>query len=433
MRRRLQTHFELPYGRSETVGFELADRNLSFFIKRQKLAPLRNFRESLLRALKNPIHSVPFDRLAKKAKNVVLIVDDLTRLTPQKQVLPTMLELLCSNRVKDDKIEIMIGLGSHRAMTETEITDRLGPEITERFTVSQHDCLDEERLVNLGTTRLGIPALVNKTVVDADLVLAVGNIVPHNAAGWAGGAKLILPAVCGAKSIGMLHVAAGKVKPIWKLVATLDNPIRGCINETAQLAGLKAVVNTVLNHDDNVVGLFAGDPIHAHRAGVRAASKVYCHKVNELADIVICSTYPADIDYWQAGKGLDYANLGVKKGGTIVLITPCPERISPAHTGLTARATESYSTLLDAVDRGQIENPSVAGFLLMHSQLLEHASVICYSQGLTEEDKQALGFTHAPTVEEAVQMALKRHGDRARVGVLECGEVVPIAPRARLR
>jgi nickel-dependent lactate racemase len=385
-----------------------------------------------VKALKNPINSVPIDRMAKKGKRVVVIVDDLTRLTPQKNILPTILEFLCSNRVEEDNVEIMIGLGSHRAMTKAEITDRVGPEVAERFTVSQHDCLDEKGLVNLGTTTLGIPALVNKTVADADLVLAVGNIVPHNAAGWAGGTKMILPAVSGAKSIGTLHTEAGKIKPISKLVATLDNPIRHCMNEIARKAGLKAVVNTVLNHDDEVSGLFVGDPVRAHRAGVAAASEVFCQEVDDLADVVICSSYPADIDYWQAGKALDYASLGVRRGGTIILITPCPERISPAHSGLTSRATESYSSLLGAVERGEIENPSVAGFLLMHSQLLEHANVICYSRGLTGEDMRGLGFTNASTIEEAIQMALKRHGERARIGVLECGEVVPIAPRSRL-
>jgi len=349
-----------------------------------------------------------------------------------RKILPTILELLCSNGVEEGHVEIIVGLGSHRAMTDAEIANRVGPEIAERFTVSQHDCLNEERLVNLGGTELGIPVQVNKTIVDADLVLGVGNIVPHSSAGWSGGTKAILPAVSGARPIGMLHVEAGKVRPIWKLAAALDNPIRRCMNEAARLAGLRAVVNTVLNHEDSVIGVFAGDPVQAHRAGVTAASEVFCHKVDELADIVICSTYPADIDFWQAGKALAYANLGVRKDGTIILITPCPERISPAHPGLTARATESYSTLLRAVERGEIEDPSTAGFLLMHSQLLEHAHVICYSRGLTEEDKRGLGFEHASTVEQAIHMAVSRHGLQARVGVLECGEVVPVAPRNSL-
>lgn len=425
-------HFKLPYGRHHSVEFDVPDENVAFFVERKKLPAVRDVRQSVSEALKKPIESPPFDRMAKKGDKVVVIVDDLTRPTPQKDVLPTVLEQLCSNRVSEDNIEIMIGLGTHRPMTDAEVVDRLGPEVAERFTVSNHDYLDEKKLVNLGTTALGIPALVNKTVVEADLVVSVGNIVPHNAAGWGGGAKMILPGVCGEESVGMLHIAAGKVKPISKLVATLDNPMRGGINEIARKAGLKAIVNTVLNNEDKVVRVFAGEPVQAFRKGVATAREVFCQKVDEPADVIIFSTYPADIDYWQGMKALDFAHVGVRKGGTIVLITPCPERISPTHPSFKTRATESYAKLLDAVEKKEIEDLPVAGALLMHSQIIEHANIICYSTGLTDEDNRALGFEHASTVEEAIQTALKRHGERARVGVLECGEVVPAAPRARL-
>jgi hypothetical protein len=122
------------------------------------------------------------------------------------------------------------------------------------------------------------------------------------------------------------------------------------------------------------------------------------------------------------------AHVGVRKGGTIVFITPCPEGTSPAHPSFKGRATESYSKLLDAVNKNEIEDLPAAGALLMHSQMREHANIICHSTGLKEEDKRSLGFEHASTIDEAVQTALKRCGDRARVGVLECGEVVPVAP-----
>jgi nickel-dependent lactate racemase len=57
---------------------------------------------------------------------------------------------------------------------------------------------------------------------------------------------------------------------------------------------------------------------------------------------------------------------------------------------------------------------------------LERAEVICYSNGLTEEDKKALGFKHANTVEEAMEMAFKSQGKDAKVGILKCGEILPI-------
>lgn len=425
-------HFKLPYGHYQKAEFDVPDRNLAFYVERKRLPPVSNVHHSVTDALKAPIGIPPLGRLAKRGDKVLVLVDDLTRPTPQNEILPTVLDELCSGGLSDDDVEIIIGLGTHRPMTDAEIIDHLGPEVAERFEVSNHDCKDERRLVNLGTTELGIPALVNKTVTEADLVIAVGNIVPHNAAGWGGGGKMILPGVCGEDSVGMLHIASGKVKPIGKLVATLENPMRRDIEIIARKAGLKAIVNTVLNNEDKVVRVVAGELGHAFREGVGTARQVFCPDVPEVADVIIFSTYPADIDYWQAMKALDFAHVGVRKGGTIVLTTPCPERISPTHPSFKARATESYSKLLDAVNRNEIEDLPAAGALLMHAQMREHANIICYSTGLTEDDKRALGFDHASTVDEAVQMALKRHGDRARVGVLECGEVVPVAPRPDL-
>ena len=141
---------------------------------------------------------------------------------------------------------------------------------------------------------------------------------------------------------------------------------------------------------------------------------------------MVLSSYPADIDYWQALKALDFAHVGVRKGGTVILITPCPERISPTHSTFHAYATKDYREILEAISRKTINDLPAAGALLMHSQILEHANVICYSTGLREDDKRMLGFEHAASIEEAMQMALTRHGERARIGVLECGEVVPI-------
>jgi nickel-dependent lactate racemase len=424
---RIKVHFKLPFGHHQKVEFDVPDKNLAYYVERKKLPSVSDVGDSVAEALKRPIGVPPLSKLVKRNDKVVVLVDDLTRPTPQNEVLPPILEELCADGRSVDNVQIMIALGTHRAMTDAEIVDHLGPEVAERFEVTNSECKNDSRLVNLGMTELGIPAIVDKTVVEADFVLGVGNIVPHNAAGWGGGGKIILPGVCGEESVGMLHIAAGKVKPIGKLVATLDNPMRRDIDIIARKAGLKAIVNTILNNEDKVVRVLAGDPEQAFREGVATARQVYCQDVPELADIVIFSTYPADIDYWQAMKALDFAHVGVKKGGTIVLMTPCTERISPTHPSFKARATEPYLKLLESVNRGEFGDLPVAGALLMHSQILGRAKIICYSTGFTEEDIQALGFEHALTVEDAIKMAFKRHGEHARVGVIECGEVVPVA------
>jgi nickel-dependent lactate racemase len=418
-------HFKIPYAH-QTVEFDVPDRNLAFYIHRSNMRPAKSAQELVIDALKQPYGTPRINQLAKGKDKIVVLVDDITRPTPVKEVLPVVLEQLCSDRVKEDQVEIIIGLGTHRPMSDSETKDHLGPEVVERFTISNHDFKDETKLLNLGTTELGIPALVNKSVVDADFVLSVGNIVPHNAAGWGGGAKMILPGVSGEESVGMLHIAAGKVRPIKDLVATLDNPMRRDINAIAKKAGLKVIVNTVLNSEDKPIRVFAGEPQQAFREGVGTARQVFCQNVTELADVIVFSTYPADIDYWQAMKALDFAHVGVRKGGTIVLLTPCPERISPTHSTFGQYATKSYKEITEAIENRVIKDLPAAGALLMHSQLREHANIICCSTGLTEEDTRSLGFERASTIDDAMRMAMKRHGDLARVGVLECGEVVPV-------
>ena len=418
-------HFIIPYGR-ENVGFDVPDRNLAFFVHRSHLPATENVNQSIVEAMRQPYGIPSISKLASGKDRIVVLVDDLTRPTPLKKILPSVLQEICTNGIKADKIKIIIGLGTHRPMSDAEIADHLGPEIAENFEISNHNYKDDSQLVNLGATELGIPAVVNKEVIEADFVLSIGNIVPHNAAGWGGGAKMILPGVSGEQSVGMLHIAAGKVKPVGNLVATLDNPMRRDINTIAKKAGLKAIVNTVLNNEDETVRVVAGEPEQAFNEGVKTARSVFCQNIPELADAIIFSTYPADIDYWQAMKALDFAHVGVKKGGTIILITPCPERISPMHSVFAQYATKSFNEILQAIEKKTIEDLPAAGALLMHAQILEHANIICYSTGLTEEDTRSIGFERALTIEDAIRKVMSRHGDHARIGVLECGEVVPV-------
>jgi nickel-dependent lactate racemase len=169
-----------------------------------------------------------------------------------------------------------------------------------------------------------------------------------------------------------------------------------------------------------------GHPIKAFREGVKKAEKIYCHVVPDHADIMIVSSYPADIDYWQAIKPLDFASVAVKKGGTIILVTPCPDRISPTHPIFRERATLGYNENLRAIEKEEIDDLIAGCSLLLHAQILERAEVICYSEGLTEEDKRALGLKHANTMDEALKMAFRSQGEEAKVGILKCGEILPV-------
>ena len=417
----------LPYGKKETIAVEIPDENLYYIANRGEASALKELEKEIKEGLKRPIGVPSLLKMVNKDSKVVILVDDVTRPTPQRLILPVLLDGLNEAGVPDKNIEVIIALGTHRAMTESEINDRYGKEIAERVSIINHEYENEDTLVNMGKTALGTPISVNKKVCEADFVIGVGNIVPHCYAGWAGGGKIIQPGVCGEKTTEMTHLLAAQlIRKEW-IAGNLNNDVRQEIDAVALKAGLKLIINTVLNQEDEISYLAIGSPIEAFKEGVKTAEKMYCQKVPGYADIVIVSSYPADIDYWQAEKALSYAMMGVKPGGTVIFITPCPERISPVHGKLfEERAKLSYEENLKAIKRKEIEDVIGGAGLLIHSHLMEHAEVICYSDGLRDEDKEALGFKQADSIEEAVEMALKNQGKKAKIGVLACGDIIPL-------
>ena len=339
--------------------------------------------------------------------------------------MPPILDELREAGVSEDQVEVIVALGTHRPMRRSEMEAKFGGEVLDRVEVRNFDCNDEAELIDIGKTPTGVEVVVSRRVYEADLAIGVGNIVPHCYAGWAGGGKIVQPGVCGVETIEETHIAAGMTRPIFKIAGDPDNRVRRMIDEVAMKSGLRFIVNTVLNERDEVCSLAVGHPLKAFREGIREAEKLYCRGIPHRADIVVVSGHPADIDYWQALKPTDYACLGVRPGGVIILVSPCPEGVSPVHGELRDMGLLTYDEALEAYRRGEIEDGVAAAALMIHAQIRGHAKIICVSHGLSEGDKEALGFEHADSVEEALEMALKEMGEKAEIGVIKCGDILP--------
>ena len=136
---------------------------------------------------------------------------------------------------------------------------------------------------------------------------------------------------CGARTTAATHGRLADY-PALSFLDAENSPIRLEIERVARQAGLRFIVNTVLDAEARIAGVFAGDPVAAHRAGVAFARGVWTAVIPDLADIVVASSYPADIDFWQAQKTLHFMECAVKRGGDLILLTPCPEGISGGST-----------------------------------------------------------------------------------------------------
>lgn len=411
----------LTYGMNRIL-LEIPEVNFLYAIKPRNIPSAIEERKIIQESLRLPIFASPLREQVKKDMKIIIVGDDLTRATPREKIFPVLLNELNRGGIPDRDITVLIGLGTHRYMTKEEIEKCFGRETTERVLILNHEWKEPQNLVRMGSTPGGVPIEVNRLVLEADFLIAVGSIVPHCYAGYGGGGKAIQPGICSWETTGKTHILPMEKDLYLKIAGQVENDVRREIEMVAEVVGLRFIINVVMNDKCEILQTVAGDPVVAHRKGVEVAKNVYERKIPALADIVLVSAYPADIDYWQGIKPLSYAQKGLKEGGSSILVAPFPEGISSVHSDLKKFATLPYRELKKMVQNGAFEDLVCVATLLLHAKIMEYSrEVICVSDGLSIEDKEALGFKHAGTIQEALEVALKTQGREARIGIIDCG------------
>ncbi len=316
----------LPYGKTD-VCVRVPARNLLGTIEPADRQGVADAKAEVERALKDPIPvgSKRLSEIATPESKVAIVVDDSTRKAPtEMMILPVLAELNLAG-VKDENITVIFGCGTHRAVKPEEATAMLGAEVIKRIKAVSHDCKATD-LINLGTTKThGNKVLVNRIFAEADVRVILGDVGFHYYAGYGGGRKSVLPAVCGEETIKhnhamLLHASArtGNLE---------DNPVHQDMTEAAQLAKVDFVLNVVENKKGEIVKAFAGDLEQVFREAVMLVDEMFRVIIDRRADILVVSAggYPADMNLYQAYKALDNALDAVKRGGVIILVAECPE------------------------------------------------------------------------------------------------------------
>ncbi len=410
-----QVEVRLPYGEGQ-VTLRMAAERLQGVYAPNAAPAMADVAAEVRRALAEPIGGPGLAELARGKGRVVIVADDATRPTPTDLILPVMLDALNAAGVADAQITVLIALGTHRPMTEAEIAVKFGPKVTGRVRVVNHEPFDPARLVDLGVTPGGVHVTVNRMVVEADLVLGVGSIVPHHIPGFSGGAKIIQPGVCGERTTGEVHLLS--VRRPQSLLGALENQVRREMEEIAERAGLRAILNTVLDSQGRVVGAVYGEPRAAFRRGVALSQAVYGVRVSGLAQVVVAGSHPCDSEFWQAHKTLYAAELCVEPGGTILIVTPCPEGVSATHGDLLHFAGGTFEEIDAAIRAGQVHDLTAGALALAWANTRRRAQVWLVSGGIGAEQARAIGFTPYADAQAALDAALARHGAAARVTVL---------------
>ncbi len=378
-------------------------------------------RAALLNALQTPTGAPSLREILRASHRVCIAFTDLTRATPNERIIPWLLDFL-EDLVPRENITLLNQLGTHRPNTRAELEAMLTPEVVANYRVLNHEPENPAALVQLGTTRDGTPALINRHLVEADVRIITGFIEPHFFAGFSGGPKGIMPGCAGLKTVMSNHGATNIGHPRAAFGITEGNPLWEELRDIALRAGASFLLNVSLNEQKQITGVFAGDLLAAHKAGCEFVRQSAMQKVKAPFEIVVTtnSGFPLDLNLYQGVKGMSAAARIVQEHGTILLACECREGVpagSPLDRLLRSSATaEEILAMLSTPGFVRPEQWQAQ----IQALIQRKAHVLVYSS-LPDDVVRACHLTPCHDISHSVAERLERLGPQARVAVLPQG------------
>lgn len=280
--------------------------------------------EEIKQAIQNPVGTPPLGELAAGKKTVCIAFDDLTRPTPAYEIAPHVIAELRAAGIADENILFVAAYGCHYQMNGMEVAKKLGQETVRRHPWINHNIW--ENLADLGATKAGNQILVNTYYHKADLKITLSGLKAHGTPGYGGGPKLILPGVCGMKTIRYMHETIRRAsRPYMKdgvpIFRMWENEQRQDMIEAARKVNVQFSVQTVYNQDRRPVRVVAGDIVTAHHQAARYAVNHLATEYAKDADVIVVNAYPKGA---QLHEHFGWGSRGLKDGGSIVVINQNP-------------------------------------------------------------------------------------------------------------
>jgi len=420
------TSVTLPYGVGG-ITCKVPTRKIRAILEPREIEPIGRPEEIVEKALKEPIGGAKSLReLVRGKRSVLVITSDQTRPVPSRMTLPILLKEIKSERVDAD---LLIATGLHSPPSKGEMAEKYGNENLERFSnVLLHRSGEGDEQFRAGKLSTGLELYVNKELAkEGQLVIAEGFIEPHFFAGFTGGPKSILPGVAWAGSIMSNHSAERIDDPLSRSGILRGNPIQEEIREASSKAGLRFVLNVILDEEKNVARAVAGETIAAHEVGCGIVSAH--NKVSALpSEIVVTSNngFPLDRNLYQMVKGLSAAAPVAKRGGVIIIVGGCVDGVGHKKFQVMLEESESPGELLGKIRSGEINEEDQWEAQIL-AKVLEIAKVIIVSDGLKRSVVEGMHMLHATTLEEALDRAFELTGRDSKVTFLPRGPATIVA------
>jgi lactate racemase len=411
---------KLKYGKEE-IQLILPDKNILQVINLKEQEVLSNPEEKLKYLLNNPIGSPSLKELIfqKKAQKILIMVNDITRPTPYKVILPPLLKELEEIGVNKEDIRFIIATGIHRDNSKEELSNIFGEDLIFAYKFINHNA-DNPDLRYLSKLKSGNELWINPIISEADFIITTGVIVPHYFAGFSGGRKSILPGICGRKTIEANHSKmihsnsrAGNLK---------DNPVHQEMQEAAEKVGVDFNINVVINENHKIIEIVAGGLFESWQKGVEVCKKIYLYPIERKAEVVIASAggYPKDINVYQAQKALDNAYQAVKPGGTIILLAECTEGYGEPIFERWIKEAESPEDIIKRIKKKFVLGGHKAYGI---ARVVKEVEVILISS-LPDNKVRKLFFIPMRNISQAIDYIKNKYGKDFQVYILPSGNTV---------
>ena len=416
--------YRVPYGKGY-LEFELPPGMRGTVVVSNQAEPLADVEGAIADALAKPVGSPPLREMAGQGDaaslTACIVFTDVTRSSPDELLVSALLRELEAAGVRDENITLLCGIGMHRPSTHAEKAAKLGQAIVDRYRVIDSEPQNPDALVGLGVTSGGVPVSAHRAAVEADLLIATGLVEPHQYAGYSGGRKTLAVGAAGEPLIAHTHGPAFVDHPGTRLGRIEGNPFHEAVTEAARRAGLQFIINVVLDGENRIVCVKAGEPEATFQELVAFARSVYEVPVPRQYDVAIGGVgFPKDANLYQASRAASYLFFAptcvVRPGGFLIIPARCEEGagdgVGEQRFLAAMRDAPDVQYILD--DARQNGYPPGQQRAFVMAKVLEGVRVIIVGSECPDV-VEACKMDAVPTMEEALALTARELGDELEV------------------
>jgi len=297
-------------------------------------------------------------RIAPGAR-VLAIIPDKTRDDNTDVLFPIASEILSARQVA--QFDALVAQGTHGPMTGAEKLSKVGlvnhasaallGEIfdhqwdvpAELTTIGELSAAEVSRITN-GLINDAVSVNLNRRLAPDiyDTILIFSATVPHEVAGFAGGAKYLFPGVAGPDLTHATHWL-GALASIENVIGRIETPTRHMIEAAADFVSAQIItLNSVVTRDDDnhlrTHALFAGDFREAFRRAAEVSKQVHIKYTGRKYKRVVALLDEHYDELWVGGKASYKLGGIIEEGGELIIYAPHLRSISETH----GRLIEKY-------------------------------------------------------------------------------------------